>query len=142
MVSGSPPIGNQGEVPTVRSSGVAHHPHRQRIQVVWSTIPPRRSRDEHLCALGFLLGQSPRAGRRWWNTTTERSGPAAEDLQRREIHSAQVALSLKYGCAPASSAAAKVYESRPCPGRWSRRGVTAAANSSAPAMAVFVDGVQ
>lgn len=72
----------------------------------------------------------------------ERSGLAAEDLHRREIHSAQVALSLNYGRALVPSAAAKVCESRPCLGRWSRRGATASANSSDPTMAIFVEGGQ
>jgi hypothetical protein len=75
----------QRHPPTVRYRGAAEHPHRRRIPVVWSTVPPRRSRDEYPCMLGFPPGRSPRAWRRWWSTTTERSGPAAEDGFRRQI---------------------------------------------------------
>jgi hypothetical protein len=56
---------------------------QRAIPVVWSTIPLRRSRDEHSCALGFFSSRSPRAGRSWWSMTSERSDPAMEDLYLR-----------------------------------------------------------
>ena len=55
-----------------------------------STITPRRSRDEHPCALGFLPSRSPRAGHGWWSMTSESSGPTMEDLYRRGIFSPSV----------------------------------------------------
>jgi hypothetical protein len=54
-----------GKLPTVCGGGAAELPLRRRIPEIRSTIPPRRNRDEHPCALDSLPGRSPRAGRRW-----------------------------------------------------------------------------
>jgi hypothetical protein len=53
-------------------------PHRRGILVGWSSISPRRGREQNTCALCFLPDQPPRALCRRWSPTTKRSGLAAD----------------------------------------------------------------
>jgi hypothetical protein len=50
-----------GRLPTAHGGDAVKLPHRRGILVDRSSIPPRRGRGEHTCALCFLPDRPPRA---------------------------------------------------------------------------------